>query len=704
MMMQKKWLLIFALAVVVLLYTLTLATDSESLWADYFWSLVLLCMLLVVALLLMILRFVGQMLRDRKDGVFGVQISKRLSRAFTLVAVVPALFLLIVSAQFISVSINSWFSNDTEIALERSLEVSKSALSLSVESNLNRAHALWLEAEKNERQLQEKVEKAFEQWAVWDSRSQTLLMHHNPKQLTAPSWDIQNIALAREVGESGQIIHMNGVLYTQGWLKKYTNNNEERLLFFRHPVSQNIAEDAILIEMARAKYAERIFAQQGLQTFFLITLLLAALLAILLALATALGFARRFVEPILALSSGARAVAEGDFSQRIVAHQKDELGKLVMLFNDMTDKLEQAQQIDAQHREELEAARHYLERVLDNLSAGVVTLNANNELQTFNQAAQNILKQDLRELIGFSPQQWQAQSPEKILLTELFSALLNTEHDNKAIQIAYTAGDESRILFGKAVRLPEENGSDSVLLFDDITLLAQAQKEAAWGEIAKRLAHEIRNPLTPIQLSAERLAWKLSDKLNETDVQILNKSTDTIIKQVGALKEMVETFRNYARATAMRLEHLNLNQLIEEVLVLYESNPCHFQAALSEQEIWVQANATAMRQVLHNLFKNAAEAAENDSNGGQVWIESRLENEKAVLNIANNGNSFSKTMLVQAFEPYLTDKVGGTGLGLPVVKKIIEEHKGSIQLSNRSEGGALVEITLPATNSEHHNA
>ena len=244
------------------------------------------------------------------------------------------------------------------------------------------------------------------------------------------------------------------------------------------------------------------------------------------------------------------------------------------------------------------------------------------------------------------------------------------------------------------MRLPAENGNGLVLVFDNITTLVQAQKEAAWGEVAKRLAHEIRNPLTPIQLSAERLAWKLRDKLSDPDVQTLDKSTNTIIKQVAALKEMVEAFRNYARAPSIRLKPVDLNVLIGEVLVLYESVPCTFHAELSNIPMWLNADTTAMRQVLHNLFKNAAEAAESDAKP-QVWVSTQIQNEQIHISVSNNGKSFSHEMLQAAFEPYKTDKSNGTGLGLAVVKKIVEDHNGRITLHNRAEGGACLNLYFP---------
>ena len=706
---RYSYLILLVALAAALVYSLTLATNSGSPLSEYFWWLIAAGGLIVTILLAMLLRYGWLLLRHNRHNMLGSRLTRRLALMFTLIAVLPGLFLFGVSAQFISYSINSWFGNDTAQALESSLTLSKSALDNTLDNTIEQAAALQVEIISRTSMggtaaeaLRLSGETArFSQVGLYNPADGTTELISNPAALPPPPAEKEVAEELQRHGSSRSVTNINGKLYAQGWLALPAPQEKGKALFFRRPIPDNVARDAELIENARSKYAELTYAKQGLQTFFLITLLAAALLSIMLALVIALYFARRFIEPILSLAEGAKAVAQGDFSQPRPVYRNDELGQLTRLFNHMTEQLAIAREAEALNRIRQEAARHYLETVLESLTAGVITLDEAGRLKTLNRSAENILGLPLSELSGSNWHDWPQSVPQYLLLTELFQTILATEHTGKPVQTAYTGGDEARILLAKATPLPADNGGGTVLVFDDITLLVRAQKEAAWGEVAKRLAHEIRNPLTPIQLSAERLAWKLQDKLGEQDAQILARSTDTIIKQVAAMKEMVEAFRNYARAPSLKLEKQDLNKIIEEVLLLYEAGACTFDAVFSNIPAVMYADTTAIRQVLHNIFKNAAEAAEEAAQP-EVHIHTDNTDGKITLTVANNGKSFGKDMLANAFEPYVTDKPTGTGLGLPVVKKIVEEHGGRIALSNPAEGSACVKITLLALVEEHY--
>lgn len=700
---MRRFLLIAAICAVVLLYGLTAATGSTSSLADYFWWIVAFSAMLLLVLSAVLARYVILLLKDRRDGVFGSQIAKRLSGMFTLVAVLPGVFLFGVSAQFINGTINSWFGNDTHEALERSLNLSKSALNLAADNALSNAVPVQIDListaslSGNMGRVLEHYASGFTQLSLYNAASGKIEKSINPYKLDQPFPDKEHWEKIQQAGSVRSLESIGGVLYAQGWLLVGTYNGRDYALFFRQPIPKGVAEDAVLIEKARAKYAELSYSKKGLQTFFLATLLAASLLSISLALVMALYFARRFVEPILSLAEGAKAVAQGDFSQMRPVLRNDEFGRLSKLFNHMTEQLSIAKKADERNRKREEAARHYLECVLESLTTGVVVFDETGRLKTFNKAAEHILGMSLVPLWGSNRHGWHGVSVQHNLLAEVFDAIDATAGTDKPVQVGYAAPDDAKILLGKATVLPEDNDNGVVMVIDDITVLIHAQKEAAWGEVAKRLAHEIRNPLTPIQLSAERLAWKLDGKLDEQDAQILARSTETIVKQVAALKEMVEAFRNYARSPSLKLEKQDLNVLVGDVLALYEAGPCRFAAELAGEPLMVAADTTAMRQVLHNIFKNAAEAAE-EADMPEVRVKSEAGRDgQIVLTVCDNGKGFGKEMLHNAFEPYVTDKPTGTGLGLPVVKKIIEEHGGRISLSNQDAGGACVRIILPKT-------
>lgn len=693
---MNKILIFCGIAAAALLAALSSATGQTDPLAKYFRLLVGLGAVLVSFLTLFIVSYIWRIIRDKKNRVYGSQIARRLSLAFTLTTVLPALFLLFVSAQFIAYSIDSWFGHDTREALERSLNLSKNAVNAEVANSETEARTVYAQVIAAQMQdldpgsaLNTKEARQFQQLIVLDAETGQILARHNPAKLPDPLPEADG-SLPPNGAES-----IAGRLYAAGSLQLPAYRERKLLLFFRQELPEQVARDAQLIETARGKYAELAFAKRGLQTFFLTILVMAALLAILLALAAALHFSRRFVEPIVLLADGARAVGRGDFSGRIKVQSKDELGRLTRTFNDMTAELAVAKAADEKHRSDLEAARHYLERVLASLNAGVITLDRFGRLKTYNRAAEHILAADLSAYIGRAVCKNKPKTPQEGELSDVFCCILATETAETAAEIPYAAEHGHRVLLGKAMRLPKENDHGIVLVFDDITTLVRAQKEAAWGEVAKRLAHEIRNPLTPIQLSAERLAWKLHDKLDAEGANTLTKATDTIIKQVSALKEMVEDFRNYARSSAPVLGPTDLNQLAGEILLLYESHNCTFTADLHPGSLMMLADPTGIRQVLHNLIKNAVEAAAEDEHPHVGIVTARSEN-GIRLTVANNGKSFSKDMLQSAFDPYKTDKAGGTGLGLPVVKKIIEEHGGRIGIANRNGGGAVIQIELPA--------
>ncbi|MDP5009263.1 MAG: ATP-binding protein, partial [Glaciimonas sp.] len=480
-----------------------------------------------------------------------------------------------------------------------------------------------------------------------------------------------------------------------------------------------------ILRSAYSEYQERSLSRSGLRKIYLVTLTLTLLLAIFGAILSAFLIASDLAKPLLLLAEGTKAVAEGNLSPRPIVATSDELGTLTQSFNIMTRQLSDARASVERNRSELENAKAYLESVLANMSAGVMVLDDDFRLVTSNQSVQRILQYDLTPHIGQPLNIIDGLAHFAEIITNAFSeqsAQLSARksgddglHWQQQIEIPRrltggagnndsTLGDSDEIaLLARGSRLPVENRTGYVVVFDDISNVISAQRSIAWGEVARRLAHEIKNPLTPIQLSAERLQMKLEDKLMTQDAAILKKSTTTIVNQVAAMKRMVDDFRDYAKTPPAVLSALNLNTLIAEILHLYmagdECDMIH--ASLAPDLPKIMGDATQLRQVIHNLLQNAQDAvidpiAEVCNPRIDVVTErinyqgSNGQTRAAVrLSITDNGPGFSTKILSRAFEPYVTSKPRGTGLGLPMVKKIIDEHEGRIDLQNRSDQGEI---------------
>ncbi|MGO3857956.1 ATP-binding protein [Neisseriaceae bacterium CLB008] len=702
-------LIVLAAASVLSLYILAVATGNTSKLSEYFWWILIADGVLLLALAAVVGKQVWTLHKNHQNRVFGAKLARKLSFMFALVAIIPSILLFAVSAQFISHSIESWFGDETEVALDRSLNLSKAALEFALDETVKDAVHVQIQLISNYAfqhdfqaaldGLPEPLLKNLGQVAVYDLGAQQRLGERNvqprqAKNLTYPAVTIADLAKLTLDQPQTRTNSLGKQLYSEVWLSIPNAEQKSYALLVRALVPEKVAQDALLIEAARSKYAEMTFAKEGLQTFYMITLVMATLLSIMLALVGALFFSQRFTAPLLALAAATKAVARGDFTKRSPVFRSDEFGTLSSMFNRMTEQLQNANEVAETNRRRQEAAKTYLETVLASLTAGVLAFSTNGYLRAFNRSAEEILGLSFTPLLDKPWHEWPQQDELTLQLTSMVHEILANEQPRNAVQLDYVQGDRAQIVLAKLTPLAPEDGGGMVLVFDDVTELVKAQKDAAWGEVAKRLAHEIRNPLTPIQLSAERLAMKLSDKLDEKDAGMLKRSTDTIVKQVSALKSMVEAFRNYAKAPSIKLHKLDMNEMIREVLTLYEGAACTITPELSNIPIIINADSGMLRQVLHNLLKNAIEAAEDEA-VPVIQIKSSIQEKFAILEIENNGKRFSQDVLRRAFEPYITDKPSGTGLGLSVVKKIIDEHQGTITLTNQEPTGALVKITLP---------
>jgi PAS domain S-box-containing protein len=466
------------------------------------------------------------------------------------------------------------------------------------------------------------------------------------------------------------------------------------LLQLIQPVPPALARDAQTVQEIYRDYQELSLSRLGLKRLYALTLTLSLLLALLSALLLAILFSGRLSAPLGVLAAGTRAVAQGDFSQRHTVKSLDELGLLTESFNIMTMQLADAQADAQRNQEQVTAAKAYLESVLGNLSAGVMSFDAEFRLRSANRSAGQILGVDVAELISTHPNEWADRAPRLAAVGNAVREALAKVRDEPWETQVELSGAAQQVLLLRGSRLAAGAESGMVLVFDDITRMRQAQRLAAWGEVAQRLAHEIKNPLTPIQLSAERLQHRLADKLSSQEADFLQRSTQTIVNQVAALKAMVDAFSLYARSPLPDLQPLDLNLLTREVMGLYESSRPAMQLELAANLPPVSGDTAKLRQVIHNLLQNAEQAV-SDVAAPRIVVRTEAIDAGVQFTMRDNGPGFPEALMGRFFEPYVTTKARGTGLGLAIVKKIVEEHNGTIAVANEPMGGASVTIILP---------
>jgi nitrogen fixation/metabolism regulation signal transduction histidine kinase len=426
------------------------------------------------------------------------------------------------------------------------------------------------------------------------------------------------------------------------------------------------------------------------------------MLSLLASIYGAFLLSRRLVAPIQDLVAGTRAVAKGDFDTRLPTPSRDEIGFLISSFNDMTQRLSAARREASLSQALVEAERANLAVILDRLSTGVVALESDLRIRNANEASGSILNVDLENRVGeYLPDVAKGQ-PLLEQFVDVARVHLNAGETEWREQIVLRGEVGRRVLTCACTTLPgdEDHAAGFVVVFDDITALLQAQRDAAWGEVARRLAHEIKNPLTPIQLSAERMRRKYLHTLPAQEAEVLDRATHTIVQQVEAMKEMVNAFSDYARAPDIDLNKFDIDALVHEVVDLYRAQESDLSIVLKTASDMppIEADVGRVRQILHNLLRNSVEALEHTPNG-QIEVDVNTAEVQGVdvveIVVTDNGPGFKSNSLSQIFDPYVTTKPKGTGLGLAIVKKLVEEHAGTIDAENRKEGGAQIRIQLP---------
>ena len=628
------------------------------------------------------------MARRYRARVFGARLTLRLLSRFAGLAVVPGLIVYAVSVQFLTRSIESWFDVKVDAALEGGINLGQQAIDQMMQELQGKARAMALElADRSPAQLPARLERLRAQAGV----DEAVVVTANGGVVASASDDVTQLVpelpgreLLRQARANrgytavdlvaGRPLSLRVVLP----LNARGLADESRYLQLRNSVPPSFAKSAEAVEAAYRDYRELAISRDGLKRIYVVTLSFALLMALFVAVSVAVTQSNLLAEPLANLAQATQAVARGDFSRQAPVTSRDELGVLTESFNSMTRQLEDARRGMESNRAALEAAKAHLENILANLSAGVLVFDHELQLTISNHGARAIVGEELE---GFSE-----------LMRERF-----VEHGDRNWQSDLSLKD-GKAVHARGARLPLATGGGYVVVFDDITQLVQAQRATAWAEVARRLAHEIKNPLTPIQLSAERLEMKLADRLSREDAEILKRATGTIVSQVAALKAMVDDFRDYARLPAPAPVRLDLNSLVKDVLALYENSAVPIAKRLADPLPPVWADGAQIRQVIHNLVQNAQDSLENARHSGAgaaIEVRTELAGDKVRLAVSDNGGGFPEELMARIFEPYVTTKPRGTGLGLAIVKKIVDEHHGSVAIENRPSKGASVSVLLP---------
>ena len=722
----KRWAigagLVFMTGVgMVLLFLLTLATNNRALYEQNFTWLVGINVAVAAFLLLVILWLALRLALRLKRGKFGSRLLIKLAAIIGLVGILPGMLIYTVSYQFVSRSIESWFDVRVESALAAGLNLGRTTLdTLAADlSNKTRVAAEGLSRLPNTTAALA-LDRVREQLGVadlvlWSGNGQALgssglsRFDINPERPTAAL--LRNVRSSRVVAQIEGLEEDGGgeiaaqIAASQPRIKvlalvgapNFGFNAESRYLQVVVALPEALVTDALAVQVANREYQERALTRDGLRRMYIGTLTLVLFLAVFGAVLLAVLLGNQLVRPLLVLAEGMREVAAGNLSPKTALTSRDELASLTRTFAHMTQDLADARAAVQQSMEQVDAARDNLQTILDNLTAGVVVLSEDANVTSVNPGAARILHTPLALHLGKPLAQVPGLEAFASGVLQQFERFLSdqAQHEGGYWQQSFelnangnTPFEQGITLIARGALLPN---NERLLVFDDVSDMVSAQRAKAWGEVARRLAHEIKNPLTPIQLSAERLAMKLEGKVQPPEQAILNKSVRTIVDQVDAMKRLVNEFRDYARLPAAQLESVDLNALVRDIVVLYDSATVPVQLDLADNLPLAQADVQQVRQTLHNLVQNAQDAMVGIP-GAQVVLRTRRSDsgQWVRLSVLDQGPGFAEHILKRAFEPYVTTKVKGTGLGLAVVKKIMDEHGGRVDLSNRLTDGKVI--------------
>lgn len=665
----------------------------------------------VVILLVLLIGNIGRLIRDYRNHVPGAKLKARMVGMLVGLAVLPLLIVFYFATQFINRGIDTWFNVEIEAGLTNALDLTDAVLDIRLREHLIATQQIGRRlTQVNERQLYYELSK-FRR----ESGASEMTLFGPNNRIIATSTDNAAGALPKPLSDEVILqLRQNRPFVSLDPLDDGSYEvrtalvvsgrgaNPLGVLLAHFPVPERLGRMAASVETSNTEYQRLVFLREPLKSTFTLTLTVVLMLSLLTAIYGAFVLSRRLVAPIQDLVAGTRAVAEGDFDMRLPQPTRDEIGFLISSFNDMTQRLAAARREASLSQALVEAERTNLEVILARLSTGVVALDSDLRIRTANQASGAILNVDLENRVGELLTDIAENEPLLDQFVDVARVHLNAGETEWREQIVLRGEVGRRVLTCACTTLPgdEDRPAGYVVVFDDITALLQAQRDAAWGEVARRLAHEIKNPLTPIQLSAERLRRKYLETMGEEEAQILDRATHTIVQQVESMKEMVNAFSDYARAPDIDIDRFDVAKLAHEVVDLYRAQESSVRIAIHVDPTMppLEADVGRVRQILHNLIRNAIEALEGQPDGEIDLSVSAGEFENIdviTICVEDNGPGFNTATISQVFDPYVTTKPKGTGLGLAIVKKLVEEHVGTIRADNRKEGGAVISIRLP---------
>ena len=617
--------------------------------------------------------------------------------------IVPVLIVYLVSVNFLTKSIESWFDVKVESALEGGLTLGQKTIEILMSDIELKGRSIAYsignaDTEQRNNILTDLRAKFGIQDAVIFDQDAKIIEVSSEKNNLIPS--IPNIEDLKRGGEDffGRIEEVEGKeIYLKVFIPIITKTltSERLILQLTQPIPASIANLALSVESVYEEYQQLTYSRNSLKIIYILTLTLVLLLALLSSVAASFVISRRFSSPLAMLADATRQISKGNYKKIISEQGKDEIGVLISSFNSMTTQLEEATQNSEKNRERLEVARTFLETILAHLTTGVIVVNDKKIIQLNNVSASKMLQNKGNKMNNMAMNKIIINNSLFEPLYNFFETYIDDNKKNKkeiSQEFRLKKDKEERTIMLQITPLRDKNSTKFVLVIDDISEVTQAQRHSAWGEIARRLAHEIKNPLTPIQLSAERIQHKFSDKLNKEDSIILERSTNTIVNQVNALKVMVNEFAEYARPTKIQKDKIRIDNLVDEVIELYEINKI-ISIKKDKNIPMIYADQNKLRQVIINLIENSQDALKDIKNP-EIKISIKKNVNEVELIVEDNGIGIPDEIIGRIFEPYVTSKKTGTGLGLAIVHKIIEEHDGKIIIEKINTSGTRVLIKL----------